>query len=116
MKNLKLNTDERNFKLKDEPFENILIHGNTINCFGIFYEDGMIDCMSMEEKDRKQFIWLINQIRNYNANVYIICDKKTVGYYQHILTWLDNHEVDISNVKLLKPDAKAEMLKQFSEL
>ena len=113
MKNLKVNTDERNFKLKDEPFENILIHGNTINSFGIFDEYSM-DC---SEKSLKRFKWLLNQIREYKANVYIICNQKTIDYYQILLMWFFGfYNVDISNVKLLKEDYKAEILKQFDEL
>ena len=113
MKNLKVNTDEHSFKLKDEQFENILIYGNTINCFGIFDEYSM-DC---SEKRLKRFNWLLTQIKEYKANVYIICNEKTIDYYQILLMWIYGLlNVDISNVKLLNEDYKVEILEQFDEL
>lgn len=113
MKKLKVNTDERNFKLKDEQFETILIYGNTINCFGIFDEYSM-DC---SEKRLKRFKWLLNQIKEYKANVYIICNEKTIGYYQILLMWIYGLlNVDIRKVKILNENHKAEILKQFDEL
>lgn len=117
MKNLKINTDNRRrFKLKDEPFENILIHGNTDYFFGYFREDG-INIWLMEEKHWTRFNWLLDQIQKYKANVYIIFNKYTIGNYRHMLTWLHNHNVDvISNVKLLKEGEKDDILEQFSEL
>ena len=116
MKNLKVNTDNiSRFKFKNEPFENILIYGNIDYFFGYFCEDG-INIWRMEEKHWTRFNWLLDQIHKYKANVYIIFNQYTIGNYRHMLDWLHNHDVDLSNVKLLKPDAKAEILKQFGEL
>ena len=117
MKNLKLNTDNiSRFKFKNEPFENILIYGNTDYFFGYFSEEG-INIWRMEEKHWTRFNWLLDQIHKYKANVYIIFNKYTIGNYRHMLTWLHNHDVDvISNVKLLKEDEKDDILEQFGEL
>ena len=116
MKNLKINTDNiSRFKIKNEPFENILIYGNTINRFGIF-DEHLMDCNGIYWK---RFKWLLKQIDEYKANVYIICNQKTIDYYQTILncwmvdSWFD---VDISNVKLLKEGEKADILEQFDTL
>ena len=123
MKNLKLNTDNRRrFKLKDEPFENILIYGgntdylsNLNHFFGYFCEDG-INIWLMEEKHWTRFNWLIDQIEKYKANVYIIFNKYAIGNYRYMLDWLYNHNIDVSNVKLLKEGEKADILEQFGEL
>lgn len=123
MKNLKLNTDDESiFELKDvdEPYENILIYGNRINCFGHLFEDGRLDVMSMEMKDMTPWLWLPTQIIKHNPNVYIICNEKTIGYYKNLLKRLvADFKADISNVKLLKPDDKVDILdilEQFGEL
>ena len=121
MKNLKLNTDDESifeFKDDDEPYENILIYGNRINCFGHFFEDGRLDLMSMEIKDMTLWLWLPTQIIKYNANVYIICNEKNIGYYQNLLKRLaaDFKKADISKVKLLKECDKVDILEQFGEL
>ena len=117
MKNLKVNTDDKPwFKSYDEQFENILIYGNTSNCFGYYYEDGDIDCMSMEEKDRNNYAWFLAQVFKYKANIYIICNQNTIDYYRHMLKYIDSLEVDLSNVKLLKEGEKVDILEQFDEL
>ena len=119
MKNFKINTDNiSRFKIKNEPFENILIYGNTINRFGHFYGVdgyGMINCMDCHGISSKRFDWLLKQIYEYKANVYIICNQKTIDYYQTILNWIADFNVDISKVKLLKPDDKVDILEQFGE-
>lgn len=114
MKKLKVNTDNINsFKIKNEPVETILIYGNTINCFGIF-DDYSMDCSG---KSLKRFKWLLKQISEYKANVYIICNQKTIDYYQILLMWFFGFlKVDISNVKLLNEDYKVDILEQFREL
>ena len=106
MKNLKLNTDNFDLNhLPDEPVENILISGHTINCFGYYYKcdngDIDIDCMAMNESDRQHYKWLLTQIVKYNANIDIICEKESFDYYINILNWLDNHEVK-HNIRLFK--------------
>ena len=123
MKNLKVNTDNiSRFKIKNEPVENILIYGNTINRFGEFY-----DYSSNGSKQLymccngiywKRFKWLLKQIDKYKANVYIICNQKTIDYYQAMLKWMidDWYNVDISNVKLLKEGEKDDILEKFGEL
>lgn len=114
MKNIEINTDNISwFKFKkNEPVENILIYGNTINSFGIFDEYSM-DC---SEKRLKRFKWLLKQISEYKANVYIICNEKTIDYYQILLMWIYGLlNVDISNVKLLNEDYKDEILEIFRE-
>ena len=123
MKNLKLNTDNiSRFKIKNEPFENILIYGNTINRFGEFYDycsyGNTMNCMCCNGIYWKRFKWLLKQIDEYKANVYIICNQKTIDYYQAMLKWMidDWYNVDISNVKLLKEGEKADILEQFGEL
>ena len=121
MKNLKLNTDDESifeFKDDDEPYENILIYGNRINCFGHFFEDGRLDLMSMEIKDMTLWLWLPTQIIKYNANVYILCNEKNIGYYKNLLKRLaaDFKKADISKVKLLKEGDKVDILEQFGEL
>ena len=121
MKNLKVNTDNiSRFKIKNEPFENILIYGNTINRFGNFYGvgdgDGMMNCMDCHGKRFKRHMWLLNQIDEYKANVYIICNQKTIDYYQALLNWIESFNVDISKVKLLKEGDKVDILEQFGEL
>ena len=116
MKNLKINTDKiGRFKIKNEPFENILIYGNTINRFGHFYGVEM-NCLDCYGKRFKRHMWLLNQIDEYKANVYIICNQKTIDYYQALLNWFDSFNVDISNVKLLKECEKVDILEQFGEL
>ena len=123
MKNLILNTDNRRrFKLKDEPFENILIYGgdtdylsNLDHFFGYFGEDG-INIWLMEEKHWTRFNWLIDQIHKYKANVYIIFNKFAIGNYRHMLDWLYNHNFDVSKIKLLKEGEKADILEQFGKL
>ena len=114
MKKLKVNTDNINsFKIKNEPVETILTYGNTINCFGIF-DDYSMDCSG---KSLKRFKWLLKQISEYKANVYIICNEKTIGYYELILMWFYGLlNVNIRNVKILNENHKAEILKQFDEL
>lgn len=120
MNNLKLNTDDESifeFKYGDEPYENILIYGNRINCFGHFFEDGRLDLMSMEIKDMTLWLWLPCQIAKFNPNVYIICNEKNIGYYQNLLKRLvADFKADISNVKLLKEGDKVDILEQFGEL
>ena len=122
MKNLKVNTDNiSKFKIKNEPFENILIYGNTINRFGIFYDycsyGNTMNCMEDgSRKNSKRFNWLLNQIDEYKANVYIICNQKTIDYYKHLLNWFVSFNFDLSNVKLLKEDEKDDILEQFGEL
>lgn len=99
MKSLEINTDNFDFNnLPDEPVENILISGHTINCFCIFIQDdpdfkGVIDCMSMNESNIQHYKWLLTQIVKYNANIDIICEKESFDYYIHILNWLDKHNV-----------------------
>ena len=119
MSNLKLNTDDESifeFKDGDEPYENILIYGNRINCFGHLFEDGRLDLMSMEIKDMTLWLWLPTQIIK-NANVYIICNEKNIGYYQNLLKRLAaDFSADISKVKLLKEGEKADILEQFDTL
>ena len=92
MKSLEINTDNFDFNLPDEPVENILISGHTINFFGIFTRYG-IDCMSMDENHRHNFIWLLTQIKKHNANIDIDCEKECFDYYINILNWLDSHNV-----------------------
>ena len=122
MKNLKLNTDNiSRFKFKNEPFENILIYGNTINRFGIFYGycsyDNTMHCMECSGIYWKRFKWLLNQIYKHKANVYIICNQKTIDYYKHLLNWFVSwFNVDLSNVKLLKEDEKDDILEKFGTL
>ena len=118
MKSLEINTDNFDLNhLPDEPVENILISGHRINCFGHFFEDGSIDLMSMEIKDMTLWLWLPTQIIKYNANVYIICNEKNIGYYKNLLKRLvADFKADISKVKLLKPDDKVDILEQFGEL
>lgn len=118
MKSLEINTDDKSiFEFEyniDVPVENILIYGNRINCFGHFFEDGRLDLMSMETKDMTLWLWLPSQIIKYNANVYIICNKKNIGYYQNLLKRLvADFKADISNVKLLKEGEKVDILEQF---
>ena len=123
MKNIEINTDNRRrFKLKDEPFENILIYGgntdylsNLDHFFGYFGEDG-INIWLMEEKHWTRFNWLLDQIHKYKANVYIIFNKYAIDNYRHMLTWLYNHNVDLSNVKLLKEGEKDAILEKFGTL
>lgn len=123
MKNLKINTDKiSSFKIKNEPFENILIYGNTINRFGLFYDycsyGNTMKCEDCNGIYWKRFKWLLTQIKKYNAKVYIICNEKTIDYYKAILDWMadDWYGVDISNVKLLKEGEKVDILEQFGEL
>ena len=123
MKNLKVNTDNiSRFKIKNEPFENILIYGNTINRFGEFHDYSSNGSTMLYECCngiyRKRFKWLLKQIDEYKANVYIICNQKTIDYYQAMLKCMidDWYNVDISNVKLLKEDEKDDILEQFGEL
>lgn len=122
MKNLEINTDKiGRFKINNKPFENILIYGNTINRFGNFYgvdEYGIMNCMDCHGKKYKRFIWLLKQIDEYKANVYIICNQKTIDYYQTLLNWMADiwFGADISNVKLLKEGDKADILEQFDKL
>lgn len=93
MKFLEINTDSNlDLNLTEEPVENILISGHTINYFGIFTRDGL-DCMAMNENDRQNFKWLLTQIVKYNANIDIDCEKECFDYYINILNWLDNHDV-----------------------
>lgn len=119
MKSLEINTDKiGRFKINNKPFETILIYGNTINRFGIFYDYcsyGTMNCMDCHGKKYKRFIWLLKQIDEYKANVYIICNQKTIDYYQALLNWMadDWFGVDISNVKLLKEGDKVDILEQF---
>ena len=123
MKKLEVNTDNISlFKFKNEPIENILIYGNTINRFGIFYDycsyGNTMNCMEDgNRKNWKRYKWLLEQIYEYKANVYIICNQKTIDYYKHLLNWIVSwYDVDISNVKLLKEDEKDVILEQFGEL
>ena len=123
MKKLKVNTDNiSRFKFKNEPIENILIYGNTINRFGIFYDycsyGNTMNCMKNGNRENwKRYKWLLEQINEYKANVYIICNQKTIDYYKHLLNWIVSwYDVDISNVKLLKEDEKDVILEQFGEL
>ena len=116
MKSLEINTDKiGRFKINNKPFENILIYGNTINRFGNFYGVDM-NCMDCHGKKIKRFDWLVKQIDEYNANVYIICNQKTIDYYQALLNWIEAFNFDISNVKLLNQDDKVDILEQFGEL
>ena len=107
MKSLEINTDNFDFNhLPEEPVENILISGHTINCFGIFIQDypdfkGDLDCMAMKENDRQRYKWLLTQIVKYNANIDIICEKDCFDYYINLLTCLDIFEVK-HNIKLFK--------------
>ena len=120
MKNLKINTDKiGRFKINNKPFENILIYGNTINRFGNIYgvdEYGMMNCMECYGKRFKRHCWLVKQIDEYKANVYIICNQKTIDYYQALLNWIADFNFDISKVKLLKEGDKVDILEQFGEL
>ena len=116
MKNFKINTDKiGRFKINNKPFENILIYGNTINRFGNLYGVDM-NCMACHGKKYKRYNWLVKQIDEYKANVYIICNQKTIDYYQALLNWIESWFVDISNVKLLKEGEKADILEQFDTL
>ena len=123
MKNLKVNTDNiSRFKIKNEPVENVLIYGNKINRFGIFYDycsyGNTMNCMEDgNRKNSKRHYWLLDQIHKYKANVYIICNQKTIDYYKHLLDWYVSwYNVDISNVKLLKEDEKYDILEKFGTL
>ena len=120
MKNLKVNTDKiGRFKINNKPFENILIYGNTINSFGNIYGVdgyGMMTCMDCYGKRFKRHCWLVKQIDEYKANVYIICNQKTIDYYQALLNWIESFNTDISKVKLLKEGDKVDILEQFGEL
>ena len=118
MKSLEINTDKiGRFKINNKPFENILIYGNTINRFGNLYGVGMMNCMDCHGKKEKRFDWLVKQIDEYKANVYIICNQKTIDYYQALLDWIVSwFNVDISKVKLLKEGEKADILEQFDTL
>ena len=94
MKFLEINTDSNlDLNLPDEPVENILISGHTINCFGHFFKDGRLDLMSMEIKDMTLWLWLLTQIKKYNANIDIECEKECFDYYINLLNWLDNNDV-----------------------
>ena len=97
MKNLEINTDNFDLNLPEEPIENILISGHTINCFGYYYKcdngDIDIDCMAMNENDRNNYKWLLTQIVKYNANIDIICEKESFDYYINLLNYLDSLEV-----------------------
>ena len=117
MKILEINTDKiGRFKINNKPFENILIYGNTINRFGILSGVDM-NCMDCHGKKEKRFYWLVKQIYEYKANVYIICNQKTIDYYQALLNWISGwFDIDISNVKLLKECEKADILEQFDTL
>ena len=116
MKSLEINTDKiGRFKINNKPFENILIYGNTINRFGNFYGVDM-NCMDCHGKKSKRFYWLVKQIDEYKANVYIICNQKTIDYYQALLNWIEFFNFDISNVKLLKEGDKVDILEQFDTL
>ena len=116
MKSLEINTDKiGRFKINNKPFENILIYGNTINRFGNLYGVDM-NCMDCHGKKYKRYNWLVKQIDEYKANVYIICNQKTIDYYQALLNWIESWFVDISNVKLLKEGEKADILEQFDTL
>ena len=92
MKSLEINTDNFDFTLPDEPVENILISGHTINFFGIFTRDG-IDYMSMDENHRHRYKWLLTQIIKHNANIDIDCEKECFDYYINLLNWIDSPEV-----------------------
>lgn len=121
MKSLEINTDKiGRFKINNKPFENILIYGNTINRFGHFYGDfygdGVMHCMDCHGKSFKRHMWLLNQIDEYKANVYIICNQKTIDYYQTLLNWIADFNFDISKVKLLKEGEKDDILEQFDTL
>ena len=116
MKNYKINTDNwRINKLPDKQFENILIYGNGIKFFGHFNEDGSFNLLHSDQKEVNRCAWLIKQIKMYKSNVYIICEQNDVKYYQTLLNWMVNSsfDVDISNVKLVKPDAKNYVLKKL---
>ena len=99
MKFLEINTDSNlDLNLPDEPVENILISGHTINCFGIFIQDdpdfqGELDCMAMNENDRYNYKWLLTQIKKYNANIDIECEKECFDYYINLLNWIDSHDI-----------------------
>ena len=88
---------------------------NLAHFFGYFCEDG-INIWRMEEKHWTRFNWLLDQIHKYKANVYIIFNKYAIDNYRHMLTWLYNHNVDVSNVKLLKEGEKDDILEKFGTL
>ena len=99
--NIKLKVNHKVvFDFPNEQAKNILIFGNTINFFGFFYEDGQIDLMSMNEHDRRHFIWLVSQVKN-KANIYIIGEQEELDYYQKIFNWIGKHSIKC-NVKFLK--------------
>ena len=99
--NIKLKANHKVvFNLPNEQAKNILIFGNTINFFGFFYEDGQIDLMSMNEHDRRHFIWLVSQVKN-KANICIIGEQEELDYYQKIFNWIGKHSIKC-NVKFLK--------------
>ena len=122
MKNIEVNTDNiSRFKIKNEPFENILIYGNTINRFGTFYGycsyTNTMNCLDCNGIYWKRFSWLLDQIHKHKANVYIICNQKTIDYYKLLLDWFVSwFNVDLSNVKLLKEDEKDDILEKFGTL
>ena len=99
--NIKLKVNHKVvFDLPNEQAKNILIFGNTINFFGFFYKNGQIDLMSMNENDRRHFIWLVSQVKN-KANIYIIGEQEELDYYQKIFNWIGKHSIKC-NVKFLK--------------
>ena len=99
--NIKLKVNHKVvFDLPNEQAKNILIFGNTINFFGFFYKNGQIDLMSMNENDRRHFIWLVSQVKN-KANIYIIGEQEELDYYQKIFNWIGKHSIKC-NVKVSK--------------
>ena len=114
MKNFKINTDNwRLNKLPDKQFENILIYGNGICFFGHFNENGSFNLLYSDQKEVNRCAWLLNQIKNYKANVYIICEQNDVKYYQTLIQFAENFGIIEHNIKLVKPDAKNYVLKKL---
>ena len=114
MKNFKINTDNwRLNNLPDKQFENILIYGNGIRFFGHFNEDSSLNLLHTDQIEVKRCAWLLNQIKKYKANVYIICEQNYVKYYQTLIQFAENLGIIEHNIKLVKPDAKDYILKKL---
>ena len=114
MKNFKINTDNwRLNNLPDKQFENILIYGNGICFFGHFNENGSLNLLYSDQKEVNRCAWLLKQIKLYKSNVYIICEQNDVKYYQTLIQFAENFGIIEHNIKLVKPDAKVDILEQF---
>ena len=103
-----------NFNLEDVKIKNLLIIGNTINFFGFYYNDGHIDCMSMNKNDRDHYKWFLKRCVE-KTNIYIIGGSEEKEYYTNMFNYFGSLELKV-NWKFIETKEPKDYLEKLSLL